>query len=73
MQPTWTPHETHGQLSAKSDLLDTVFAFPKQRKEPLTDARRVWNAVARFDQVIDVFGRRSRSGLRQYREGCEIL
>jgi hypothetical protein len=54
MQPTWTPHEKHGQLTVKSDLPDTVFAFPRQRKEPLTDARHVRNAVARFDQVIDV-------------------
>jgi hypothetical protein len=54
MQPTWSPHEKHGQLTAKSDLPDTVFAFPKQRKEPLTDARHVRNAVARFDQVTDV-------------------
>ncbi len=38
----------------KSDLPDSVFAFPKERKEPLTDARHVRNAVARFDQVIDV-------------------
>jgi hypothetical protein len=38
----------------QSDLPDSVFAFPKQRKEPLTDARHVRNAVARFDQVIDV-------------------
>jgi hypothetical protein len=30
------------------------FAFPKQRKEPLEDARHVRNAVARFDQVKDV-------------------
>lgn len=36
----------------QSDLPDSVFAFPKQRKEPLTDARHVRNAVARFDQVI---------------------
>jgi hypothetical protein len=35
-------------------LPNTVFAFPKQRKEPLTDASHVRNAVARFDQVIDV-------------------
>jgi hypothetical protein len=54
MQATWTPHEKHGQLTAKGDLSDTVFAFPKQRKEPLTDAKHVRNAVARFDQVIDV-------------------
>jgi hypothetical protein len=54
MQATWKPHEKHGQLTAKGDLPDTVFAFPKQRKEPLTDAAHVRNAVARFDQVIDV-------------------
>jgi hypothetical protein len=31
-----------------------VFAFPKQRKEPLTDASHVRNALARFDQVTEV-------------------
>jgi hypothetical protein len=51
---TWKPHEKHGQLTKQSDLPDSVYAFPKQRKEPLTDARHVRNAVARFDQVIDV-------------------
>jgi len=54
MKATWEPHEKHGQLTAQSDLPDSVFAFPKQRKEPLTDARHVRNAVARFDQVVDV-------------------
>jgi hypothetical protein len=54
MPATWKPHEKHGQLTAKADLPDTVFAFPKQRKEPLTDAKHVRNAVARFDQVTDV-------------------
>jgi hypothetical protein len=38
----------------QSDLPDSVYAFPKQRKEPLTDAQHVRSAVARFDQVIDV-------------------
>jgi hypothetical protein len=38
----------------RSNLPDSIFAFPKQRKEPLTDAEHVRNAVARFDQVIDV-------------------
>ena len=51
---TWKPHEKHGRLTKQSDLPDTVFAFPNQRKEPLTDANHVRNAVARFDQVIDV-------------------
>src|SRR5579863_9745074 len=53
-EATWKPHEKHGQLTTRSDLPDTVYAFPKQRKEPLTDARHVRNAVARFDQVTDV-------------------
>ena len=44
----------HGRLSARSDLPDTVYAFPNQRKEPLTDAQHVRNAVPRFDQVTGV-------------------
>ena len=51
---TWELYEKHGRLTKQSDLPDAVFAFPKQRKEPLTDAQHVRNAVARFDQVIDV-------------------
>ena len=54
MQTTWKPHEKHGTLTERSDLPDSVFAFPKQRKEPLTDARHVRNAIARFDQVEGV-------------------
>jgi len=54
MKSTWKPHEKHGRLTQQGDLPDSVYAFPKQRKEPLTDARHVRNAVARFDQVIDV-------------------
>ncbi len=53
-EPTWQPYDRHGNLTTQSDLPDTVFAFPKQRKEPLTDASHVRNAVARFDQVTDV-------------------
>ena len=54
MRATWKPHEKHGTLTRQSDLPDSVYAFPKQRKEPLTDARHVRNAIARFDQVTDV-------------------
>jgi hypothetical protein len=54
MRATWKPHEKHGRLTTQSDLPDSVFAFPKQRKEPLTDARHVRNALARFNQVEDV-------------------
>ncbi len=53
MRATWKPHEKHGKLTMRSDLPSSVYAFPKQRKEPMTDARHVRNAVARFDQVTD--------------------
>src|SRR5437879_13906284 len=49
------------------------FAFPKERKEPLNDARHVRNAVARFDQVEGVSDsereaawRRIRAAARKY-------
>ncbi len=53
---TWKPHTEHGDLSTadRNDLPESIFAFPKQRKEPLTDASHVKNALARFDQVEDV-------------------
>ena len=51
---TWKPHEKHGDLTTRSDLPNSVFAFPNKRKEPLTDARHVRNALARFDQVEGV-------------------
>ena len=54
MQATWKPHTEHGRLTTRSDLPESVFAFPKQRKEPLTDANHVRDALARFDQVEDV-------------------
>jgi hypothetical protein len=53
---TWKPHTEHGQLDTKDrqELPDSAYAFPKQRKEPLTDAAHVKNALARFDQVKGV-------------------
>ncbi|TMC86106.1 MAG: hypothetical protein E6J06_01835 [Chloroflexi bacterium] len=53
------------------------FAFPKERKEPLTDPRHVRNAVARFNQVEGVSQaernaawRRIKSAAKKY--GIEI-
>jgi len=52
------PRQTQGLSTADKDRLpDSAFAFPKQRKEPLVDARHVRNAIARFDQVEDVSDR----------------
>ena len=51
---TWKPQTKHGKLTERSDLPNSVYAFPRQRKEPLTDASHVKNALARFDQVQGV-------------------
>jgi hypothetical protein len=49
------PRQSEGLSTAEKDrLADSEFAFPKERKEPLTDARHVRNAIARFDQVEGV-------------------
>ena len=49
------PRRSPGISTAEQNRLpDTQFAFPNQRKEPLTDASHVRNAVARFDQVEGV-------------------
>lgn len=55
-EATWKPADVRGELteSKRDDLPDSAYAFPKQRKEPLTDAKHVRNALARFDQVEGV-------------------
>ena len=58
MKTTWrkTSKVKKGELdeAARDSLPASAFAFPKQRKEPLTDAIHVRNALARFDQVQGV-------------------
>ncbi|HVP93568.1 MAG TPA: DUF6582 domain-containing protein [Methanoregulaceae archaeon] len=55
---TWEPPipTQHGRLDAaeKNALPDSAFAFPRLRKEPMTDASHVINAMARFDQIEGV-------------------
>jgi hypothetical protein len=49
------PRHSEGMTTAEENrLADEEFAFPRERKEPLTDARHVRNAIARFDQVEGV-------------------
>jgi hypothetical protein len=49
------PRSSEGMSTAeKNRLEDKEFAFPKERKEPLSDARHVRNAIARFNQVEGV-------------------
>ncbi len=41
MKTTWKPHMEHGELSTndRKELPESVYAFPKQRKEPLRTRR----------------------------------
>ena len=49
------PRQSQGLSTAEENRMeDSEFAFPRARKEPLTDARHVRNAIARFDQVEGV-------------------
>jgi hypothetical protein len=50
---TWQPPKTW-RGESRSQLPDSAFAFPNERKEPLTDAAHVRSAIARFDQVDGV-------------------
>ncbi|MGA8087254.1 MAG: DUF6582 domain-containing protein [Terracidiphilus sp.] len=54
LEATWEPFEEVTRHITRGNLPETVFAFPEQHKEPMTDAQHVRNAVARFDQVLDV-------------------
>jgi hypothetical protein len=52
---TEVPRPAQGVSTAEQNRLpDSAFAFPDERKEPLTDAKHVRNAIARFDQVEGV-------------------
>jgi hypothetical protein len=56
---SWQPPRQageHGRLDAAqlNALPESAFAFPRSRKEPITDASHVRSALARFNQVTDV-------------------
>ena len=66
MKSTWKPDEGASSTpDNQKNLPDSAFAFPGKRKEPMTDASHVRNAIARFDQVKDVTDLRTRASLRQ--------
>jgi hypothetical protein len=55
MKSTWKSEDGASSTpDNQKNLPDSAFAFPGKRKEPMTDASHVRNAIARFDQVKDV-------------------
>lgn len=55
MDITWRP--VRDDNVARGHLPSSAFAFPAERKEPLTDAAHVRSAVARFGRVEGVTDR----------------
>ncbi|MGC1381054.1 MAG: DUF6582 domain-containing protein [Candidatus Baltobacteraceae bacterium] len=53
MEITWRPVRD-GAHRSRAELPDSAFAFPDERKEPLTDAGHVRSAIARFADVGNV-------------------
>ncbi|HTU68947.1 MAG TPA: DUF6582 domain-containing protein [Candidatus Baltobacteraceae bacterium] len=51
MKTTWRPADPGTKRSA---LPNDTFAFPRERKEPLTDAAHVRSAITRFHEVDGV-------------------
>lgn len=75
--PTSMGRSTGLSARQKNRMASGTFAFPKERKEPLNDARHVRNAIARFDQVEgvseserDAAWRRIRAAAKKY--GVEV-
>jgi hypothetical protein len=72
---TWQPPsvETQGRLTtaALHSLPSTAFAFPRSRKEPLTDASHVRSALARFRQVKGVTDEDRELALANIRKAAE--
>ncbi|WP_433362249.1 DUF6582 domain-containing protein [Actinoplanes sp. CA-142083] len=55
----------------RNSLSESTFAFPHQRKEPLTDASHVRNAIARFDQVRDVTDKERDEAFRRIKKAAK--
>ena len=69
-QATWMPSTEYGKVHNRAELPESVFAFPRQRKEPLTDASHVKNArfarSRRFRRDRELaFANQARDGVRE--------
>ena len=61
-----------GMSQKKRDSLDAAqYAFPKQRKGPLNDAKHVRNAIARFDQVEGVSDKQRDKAWRRIKKAAK--
>ncbi len=55
----------------RDELPESAFAFPRERKEPLIDARHVQEAIARFDQVQGVTNKERDEAWRRIQQAAK--
>lgn len=67
MEITWRPPSA----GERAKMPASAFAFPKERKEPLTDAAHVRSAIARFGQVRGVSDRERALAFENIRAAAE--
>jgi hypothetical protein len=70
---TWRPRDTHGKLSDAKEraLPDSAFAFPKQRKGPLTGAAYVRDAISDFREFEGVTDEERDLAFRNIRKAAQ--
>ena len=69
-QATWMPSTEYGKVYNRAELPESVFAFPRQRKEPLTDEPCQERPCA-LRPGRERFRRRPRARLRQHQEAAQ--
>jgi hypothetical protein len=70
MQITWKPVRD-GADQVRAKLPESAFAFPDERKEPLTDAAHVRSAIARFGSVEGVSDRERAQAFENIKAAAE--
>ncbi len=68
MEITWKPLP---RSESRPKLPESAFAFPEERKEPLTDASHVRSAIARFGEVQNVSDRERALAFENIRAAAE--
>ncbi|TAK69041.1 MAG: hypothetical protein EPO13_08750 [Actinomycetota bacterium] len=59
------------RAQVRNKLRAKQFAFPRQRKEPIYDAKHVRNAISRFNQVTDVSDRQRDAAWRRIKRAAK--
>lgn len=73
MATVYKSHSSGHELSTerRKKMSNSSYAFPSQRKEPLSDASHVRNAIGRFDQVKGVTAKDREEAFRRIKAAAK--